>query len=91
MRCSSGGLAHPHDHVGPVARSRARHRCVAAGQLTLIATLPGPGNCAATGIDQLVTLVKTRLKQLQYRRPELLTIRNSLGFECANIVHLSRK
>ena len=29
--------------------------------------------------------------RLQYRRPELLTIRNSLGFECANIVHLSRK
>jgi len=24
------------------ARSRTRHRCVAAGQLPLIATLPGP-------------------------------------------------
>ena len=31
----------------------------------------GLGNCAATGIDQLVTLVKTRLKRIQYR-PELL-------------------
>ena len=31
----------------------------------------GLGNCAATGIDQLVALVKTRLKRLQYR-PELL-------------------
>ena len=31
----------------------------------------GLGNCAATGIDQLVTLVKTRLKRLQYH-PELL-------------------
>jgi transposase len=29
------------------------------------------GNCAATGIDQLVTLVKTRLKRIQHR-PELL-------------------
>ena len=28
-------------------------------------------NCAATGIDQFVTLVKTRLKRLQYR-PKLL-------------------
>ena len=34
------------------------------------------GNCAATGIDQLVILVKTRLKRLQYR-PELLK-----GFLC---------
>lgn len=31
----------------------------------------GLGNCAATGIDQLVTLVKTRLKRIQYH-PELL-------------------
>ena len=31
----------------------------------------GLGNCAATGIDQLVTLLKTRLKRIQYR-PELL-------------------
>ena len=31
----------------------------------------GLGNCAATGADQLVTLVKTRLKRLQYR-PKLL-------------------
>jgi hypothetical protein len=31
----------------------------------------GLGNCAATGIDQLVTLVKARLKRLQYH-PELL-------------------
>ena len=31
----------------------------------------GLGHCAATGIDQLVTLVKTRLKRIQYR-PELL-------------------
>ena len=31
----------------------------------------GLGNCAATGIDQLVSLVKTRLKRIQYR-PELL-------------------
>jgi len=29
------------------------------------------GNCAATGIDQLAKLVRTRLKRLQYR-PELL-------------------
>ena len=31
----------------------------------------GLGNCAATGIDQLAAVVKTRLKRLQYR-PELL-------------------
>ena len=31
----------------------------------------GLGNCAATGIDQLTGLVKTRLKRLRYR-PELL-------------------
>jgi DDE superfamily endonuclease len=31
----------------------------------------GLGNCAATGIDQLATLVKARLKRLQYR-PDLL-------------------
>ena len=31
----------------------------------------GLGNCAATGIDQLAALVKTRLKRMQYR-PELL-------------------
>ena len=31
----------------------------------------GLGNCADTGIDQLVTLVTTRLKRIQYR-PELL-------------------
>ncbi len=31
----------------------------------------GLGNCAATGLDQLVTLVRARLKRLQYH-PELL-------------------
>jgi transposase len=31
----------------------------------------GLGNSAATGVDQLLTIVKTRLKRLQYR-PELL-------------------
>ena len=31
----------------------------------------GLGNCVATGIDQLVTLVKTRLKRIPYH-PELL-------------------
>jgi putative transposase len=31
----------------------------------------GLGNCAATGIDQLITMVRTRLKRLQYR-PDLL-------------------
>ena len=31
----------------------------------------GLGNCATTGIDQLASLVKTRLKRLQYH-PELL-------------------
>ena len=31
----------------------------------------GLGNCAATGVDQLVALVKTRLKRLQYH-PALL-------------------
>ena len=29
------------------------------------------GNCAATNIDQLMAMVKTRLKRLQYR-PDLL-------------------
>jgi len=31
----------------------------------------GLGNCAATNIDQLMAMVKTRLKRLQYR-PDLL-------------------